>query len=462
MNKEIIKNFQKVLNDTYKIKKFKELSRGKKTIFVSDQNAITLEKLLYRKDKTRKALLQNEIASISKVLEEGVLLFITATIDSELNNDFTKIKHENEIFTNIKNQHQEFTKFLRHITKYRVRDGKDHKALYPKSIRVFELTKDYNFHMHSIVLLNDLSDFTHYVKSMFHARDKYQIGRTEIAIDHSYYQPVKDIFKKGIKIIHNEEMKFLKIKKQFDLDIITNTRKSKGNMVYLKPIKDNDHKNKHITKYLFKYILKNSDNSIETKLCNYLKVRQIQFSKNFFGAFAPKDLLYKIAFTVYLKIKNNKDDFRGIFHQLDNEESMNTMIYQVANLIKSGKIEIHTYSKEIREKKRDGYIVFYTNNEKSYLILDTLNSVYDRFFGDEELIKYYEILALEHANKLHPKNFTPLWNDIVYEIFDDYENLMLNSKKIQKEKELEHDRKMAHWETLLDEGKVSNEIIKTF
>jgi len=450
--KDIIEEFFEILDKNYKTKKFKELLRGKRTLFLSkDQNntSITLEKLLSQKLEIRKAVLQNEISSISKVLDNGILLFTTMTIDPKLNNNFEKIQSGNELLENIKRQHKEFTSFLKKISLYRYRseETKKLKSIKTKTIRVVEITKNYNIHLHNIVLLKDIKDFKHYFKSLYLARKKFEIGRVEIAIDCNYYNLIKKEFGKGIKVIENKKQKVLKLRKLDELDVVLNTKKSNGNMIYLKQIKDNENKKQHITKYLFKYLLKNKDESLETKLCNYLQIRQIQFSPDFFDTKLPKDVLYKLSFILYNKIKNDKNNYKQIFSELDSEEKLYSIIYYVSEMIKNNKFEIH----KIEKDKKIGYVVIYTDERgEDHLILDTFPK-YEKIEDSEEMIKYYELLLLEQNRKLNIKNFSNLWNDLMFEIFDDFENYMIDVDKEKEERKKEREDKEKRLEKLYEE-----------
>lgn len=407
--KEILNSYKNYNKIQSKVKKNLRLEQLKKKLLISNNTEISKRFTLYDleqlKNKARKSIIQNEISSISKLMNDKIIRFTTNTINSNMNVDinFPKNVDVNSQYNHLENkmfeQYNEFKKFNNTLRTYSYTDtNKQNTRINYKTLRVFELTKKFNLHQHRIDLINNFTDFTEYLKSIIYKRNTTNIGRTEIRIDEEILNQVLNaeiIIRVNNK---NEKLEYVKTfdkKTKRDFYIIKNTIKNNGNFIYLKPVIDLANDKEHLTKYLFKYLLKASDeDSIENIVFSKIGIRQKQYSHKFFCNL-EKTKLEKISSIIYREAKRNN------FLLEDKELDINSILYETSKMINNEDLKIEDKT-------------IYIKHKNEYKILTTISSYdkveYQGYYGEYKRLedkKYMndtltinEELTLENKQKL--------------------------------------------------------------
>ncbi|MFK2822523.1 hypothetical protein ACH5BK_06025 [Arcobacter sp. YIC-80] len=276
----------------------------------NENKAFTLSEIEDYKSKVYNAQVQSEIFSISKIMENKVVFFQTATINPSLN--ITSTDRTFPLIDNkIKEQYECFKKFHRYRKQFKFNNKKQDF----KFIRVYELTKACNLHSHNIDILSNTSKIEHYLKSIIHRRKSNQIARVELAITKPIFQYVKELFSNGFTIRVNNRYIQLKLIKKHGLYTIENINEmGKGNFIYFKILNQEPKTQKNITKYVFKYLLKSkTPNKISKEMAIFskLKIRRCQYSLDFFSCGIRKDILYRTSSKLYnIVYKYKNEDIR--------------------------------------------------------------------------------------------------------------------------------------------------------
>ncbi len=279
----------------------KELYYSKVKISDDTKSFSLLELHEFNKIKD-KAIQQTVIRSFDTLFQDKIMIFETATIDPSLNiENITNLT--NSITTNkqlvsdcIKNQYQEFKRFNRHFKNYNIN---------APTVYTYELTSSYNLHNHKIKFI-ETNELKTYIKSLLLSRNKSNIGRVEIKVDIRNEYLLKELFNDFYIRYGNGKKEKLSLRKFQDTLYIPQSKISAGNMVYFKFIKpEEENDNKYIAKYIFKYLNKSSSYlSKEQVVFSELKIRSVQYSKQFFGF--NKSKLFKIVDAVYRLDKKHK------------------------------------------------------------------------------------------------------------------------------------------------------------
>jgi len=410
----ILERYESNRKELFEQKKIKQLIYSKKVLFHTKGKAFTLEDVNKYKDKTKKAFYQNEISSIAKIMNKNISIFHTATINPIFNLDDNDNTFE-KVDDKLKIQYEHFKKFHRDRKQYKLKneDGTYSRLDY-KFIRIYELSDKINLHSHRIDILNSNKDIEHYLKGIIHARKNNQIGRVELAVKMPTFRYIKKLFKNGFYIrVRNKYIQLNLIKKHGVYTIENVNDEGKGNFIYFKILNDTKKDTqKNITKYVYSYLLKSKSQdevSKDESICSMLKIRQQQFSKDFFETARygiRKDILYRASNSLYSKIKRKNPDV----HLTPSNEDMKAFIYYTTTLIKKRKVF-----------KFDNYIFYtksqrLTKNTRWIEILDTKKyavETYENVFSD-----YYINIDKAFVNGVSSKeDSVKLLNDFIREAY---------------------------------------------
>lgn len=396
----ILNAYLEDLSKLHKEKQQREDNYAKKIIFspVHTGRKFSLSDVNTYKAKIQPRLNQNEISSVTKVMDSKVVIFNTATISPILNipDDVQTFK---EIDSVIKCQYQQFKKFHRAKMQFKFNNSK----LSHKFIRVYELTSKLNLHSHCVDMLNSKKDIEHYLKALIHRRKNHSIGRVELAIELTTFNFIKKLFDEGFTIrVKNKYIK-LNIVKKFGHYIISDfSNDGKGNFIYFKILKKIDNM-KSINKYVFRYLLKTKNPTSKERLVfSKLKIRAQQFSKNFFDCNVRKDILYRTSHKLYAMVKrNHKEIFLN-----PNKEQMNRFIFYTSklfnkdNLVQYGSLVLYkknnksnTLLKEILNTQKyqtELYKYRQNSSDKNHFDEDVFESEYAKYMNQKIYLRYLE------------------------------------------------------------------------
>lgn len=413
--KKILNSYSNYIKVTNKVKQNVRNEQLKKKLIISNNvdttKRFTLYDLEQMKKKIRSSVIQNEISSISKLMNGKIIRFTTNTINSNMNvdKDFPIYNDERFQFGELENrmfkQYEEFKKYNKSLRNYNYNDENGlNKKINGKSLRVFELTKSFNIHQHRIDVLNDFTELKEYIKSIFYKRNNTNIGRTEIRVDE---QILNKILETEITIRINNKNETLEFIKKYDEEskrdfyIIKNSMKNNGNFIYLKPIKDIRNDKTHLTNYLFKYLLKASDEgSLENMVFSKIGVRQQQYSHKFFCDM-EKMKLQKISSIIYREVKRKNILFK------DMELDINSILYETSKMINNQDLIIQEdiiYIRNNNEYKKltsittydklefSGYYSEYKRLEEKKYINETITIKEELIIENKKKMEYYENL----------------------------------------------------------------------
>ncbi len=118
MEKMIIDKYIQEAQILYEQKELKKRLFAQKVLFTRKDNsrAFSLEDVNTYKEKTKSAMVQNEIRSIAKVMEKKIVIFQTRTINPVLNVPLLNTTIE-KIDADIKKQYEHFKRFHRRTHK---------------------------------------------------------------------------------------------------------------------------------------------------------------------------------------------------------------------------------------------------------------------------------------------------------------------------------------------------------
>ena len=418
MEKMIIDKYIEEAQSLYEQKELKKRLFAQKVLFTRKDNsrAFSLEDVNTYKEKTKSALVQNEIRSIAKVMEKKIVIFQTRTINPMLNVPLLDTTLE-KIDADIKKQYEHFKRFHRHMKQFKYEDRK----LNYKFVRMYELTKSLNIHSHCLDILDDALDLEHYLKSIVHARKNHDIGRIELAVNVPTFRHIEKLFKKGFVVRVNNQYITLKLHRRFGFYVISDfVTRQKGNFIYIRVLQENQNDSKAITKYAFKYLLKTTKKtSKEQAIFSKLKIRQQQFSKDFFSCGIRKDILYRTSSKIYTMVKRKRE---GIFLKPTLEDLKGCIFYTSHLFKKKVVFQLENYV-FYRKSKRA--------NEKWIELLDTQKyaiEVYEDRFSDASL----------YADKEDVNGYSSLrdWvkkaNDVIRALFYSDIEYRTDKKEFQK------------------------------
>jgi hypothetical protein len=411
----------KTIQEHTRIEKLKYDKSSKLYFFnVRDKSkSFEFKNMIKHNRKLKSSLMQNEIASISKISQDKIILFETSTVAPNLNVSLYT-KTEEFLLEQWEKQHKEYNKYFKQIS-YTNRDNK----LKYKNIRVYEFTKKHNLHSHKINMLNKIEEFPAYIKSIFLARNKTKIGRIEIAIDEeTFINNVLPLFNNNKIIVRLKNVytpltiKQEKYNKEVHYTIKESIKESGGNKIYFRLIKDTEQDKTHLTKYLFKYMLKTQDKkdenfqtiyNTETAIFKKLNRQQKVISDYFFSDKTSTEYLKylnSIIYTNLIRYNKQKENYIGILKGLPQtfieelNENKNHLIYYVGKLLNENRLYIDLTEENIaineKIKIRRIIEIIYSIYDKSksikfYGVLNTIYKMNSKSFNSEiELQNHYE------------------------------------------------------------------------
>ena len=113
-----IENYIKNAEDLYFEKKIKQLQYEKTIIFKSKNRTYTLEDINNYKEKTKPALIENEINSIYRSLDKKIAIFKTTTINSNYN--LSNEQSDKEVDKQLKIQYKQLKNYHQFKNQFKV------------------------------------------------------------------------------------------------------------------------------------------------------------------------------------------------------------------------------------------------------------------------------------------------------------------------------------------------------
>ena len=302
-----IKNYIKNAEELYYDKKLKQLQYEKTIIFKSKNITYTLEDINNYKEKTKPALIENEINSIYRTLDKKIAVFKTTTLNPNYN--ISTEKSNKEIDKQLKIQYKQLKNYHQFKNQFKA----DGKRLENQSVKIYDLTEALNIHSHSIDILKSKEDLEHYIKSIIYAKKKYDIGRIELCITKYTLKHIQKLFKDFRIRVKNRYVTLNLRCEKGDYIIEEKGKIEEGSYIYFKLLDKKKDSKKNLIRYFYKDILSERYDKKPTKehlVFEKLKMRIKQFSKDFFNAKIEKHILYRTNNKLFLMIKRNKDDIQ--------------------------------------------------------------------------------------------------------------------------------------------------------
>ena len=213
----------------------------------------------------------------------------------------------------------------------------------------------------------------------------------------------------------------MKLHRKFGFYVISDfVTRQKGNFIYIRVLQEKQRDGKAITKYAFKYLLKTTKKtSKEQAIFSKLKIRQQQFSKDFFSCGIRKDILYRTSSKIYTMVKRKRE---GIFLK-PTLEDLKGCIFYTSHLFKRKVVfQLENYV-FYRKSKRA--------NEKWIELLDTQKyaiEVYEDRFSDASL--YEDKEAINGYSSL--SDWVKKANDVIRALFYSDIEYRTDKKEFQK------------------------------
>ena len=302
-----IKNYIKNAEELYYDKKLKQLEYAKTIIFKSKKGIYTLEEVNDYKEKTKPALIENEINSIYRSLDKKIAIFKTTTINPNYN--ISTEQSNKEIDKQLKIQYKQLKNYHQFKNQFKA----DGKRLENQSVKIYDLTEALNIHTHSIDILKSKEDLEHYIKSVIYAKKKYDIGRIELCITKYALKHIKKLFK-NFQIRVNNRYLTLNLKCEKGIYIIEEQGKiEEGNYIYFKLLDNKKNSKKNMIRYFYKNILQERYTKTPTEehfIFSKLGIRIKQFTKDYFNRKVQKHILYRTNNKLFLMIKRNNEDIQ--------------------------------------------------------------------------------------------------------------------------------------------------------
>ncbi|MCT7485765.1 hypothetical protein N5T98_03090 [Aliarcobacter cryaerophilus] len=303
-----IKNYIKNAEELYYDKKLKQLQYEKTIIFKSKKGIYTLEEVNDYKEKTKSALIENEINSIYRLLDKKIAIFKTTTLNSNYNLS-TEQSNPKEIDKQLKIQYKQLKNYHQFKNQFKA----DGKRLENQSVKIYDLTEALNIHTHSIDILKSKEDLEHYIKSVIYAKKKFDIGRIELCITKYTLQHIKKLFK-DFKIRVKNRYLTLNLRTEKSIYIIEEQGKiEEGSYIYFKLLDNKKNSKKNMIRYFYKNILQERYTKTPTEehtIFSKLGIRIKQFTKDYFNRKVQKHILYRTNNKLFLMIKRNNEDIQ--------------------------------------------------------------------------------------------------------------------------------------------------------
>lgn len=300
-----IKNAEKIYYD----KKIKQSENAKTIILKSKSKTCTLEDINNYKEKTKPALIENEINSIYRTLDKKIAIFKTTTLNPNYNIS-TEQLNPKEIDKQLKIQYKQLKDYHQFKNQFKIKD----KRLKNQGVRIYDLTNALNLHTHSIDILKSKENLEHYIKSVIYAKKKFDMGRIELCITKYALKHIKKLFCKNFQIRVNNRYITLNLRCEKGAYIIEEQGKiEEGNYIYFKLLDNKKNSKKNMSRYFYKNILQERYTKTPTEehtIFSKLGIRIKQFSNDFFNRKVQKHILYRSNNKLFFMIKRSNEDIQ--------------------------------------------------------------------------------------------------------------------------------------------------------
>lgn len=439
-----IENYIKEAEELYFEKKTKQLEYAKNIIFKSKNKTYTLEDINNYKEKTKSALIENEINSIYRALDKKISIFKTTTLNPNYNiSSETTI---DELDSQILFQYQQLKDYHQFKNQYKVND----KRLENQSIRIYDLSQALNLHSHSIDILQSKEDLEHYIKSVIYAKKKFDIGRIELCITKYALKHIKKLFK-DFKIRVNNRYITLNLKSEKGIYIIEEQGKiEEGNYIYFKLLDKKKDSKKNMIRYFYKNILQERYSKTPTKehtIFSKLKIRIKQFTNDFFNRKVQKHILYRTNNKLFFMV-NSKTNETQLSPTSKDKKSF---LYYTASLFRKSMLftfdkQFIFYSKntnpstkwvqivDLKTYEKECYEEILPTNIQS-MILTTKQNLLNKFYMELEvkniLSKNRFIEEFEKKEYFCKEKISRVWKEYLMMLY--YEKSKINIHKYMEE-----------------------------
>ncbi|MCT7524069.1 hypothetical protein N5T77_03355 [Aliarcobacter cryaerophilus] len=440
-----IVNYIKEAEELYYDKKLKQLQYEKTIIFKSKKGIYTLEEVNDYKEKTKPALIENEINSIYRSLDKKIAIFKTTTLNPNYNIS-TEQSNPKEIDKQLKIQYQQLKNYHQFKNQFKIKD----KRLENQGVKIYDLTEALNIHTHSIDILKSKEDLEHYIKSIIYSKKKFDIGRIELCITKYTLKHIQKLFCKNFQIRVKNRYVTLNLRcEKGDYIIEEQGKIEKGNYIYFKLLDKNKDSKKNLIRYFYKNILQERYTKTPTKehlIFSKLGIRIKQFTKDFFNRKVQKHILYRTNNKLFLMIKKNNDDI-----QLSpTPKDLKSFLFYTASLFRKDTLFLFDkqfvfYSKnnnpstkwvqivDLKTYEKEGYEECLNNNDIQITKIKDNNLLY--FYQELEVknifIKGKFIDEFEKKEFFEKDKISQVWKEYLMMLY--YERSKINIHKYMEE-----------------------------
>ncbi|MFY9104424.1 hypothetical protein NG776_08400 [Aliarcobacter cryaerophilus] len=434
-----IKNAEKIYYD----KKIKQSQYAKNIIFKSKNRTYTLEEVNDYKEKTKSAIIENEINSIYRALDKKIAIFKTTTLNSNYNisNEIT----DKEIDKQLQIQYEHLKNYHQFKNQFKVGD----KRLENQAVRIYDLTEALNIHSHSIDILQSKEDLEHYIKSVIYAKKKFDIGRIELCITKYTLKYIQKLFEDFKIRVKNRYITLNLRCEKGDYIIEEQGKIEEGSYIYFKLLDNKKNSKKNMIRYFYKNILQERYTKTPTEehfIFSKLGIRIKQFTKDYFNRKVQKHILYRTNNKLFLMIKRNKDDI-----QLSpTTKDLKSFLFYTAKLFRKSILFIFDkqfvfYSKnnnpstkwvqivDLKTYEKEGYEENFNNGDIQVIRVKDKNLLY--FYQELEVkrifIKERFIAEFEKKEFFDKDRISQVWKEYLMMLY--YERSKINIHKYFEE-----------------------------
>ncbi|MDK2080114.1 hypothetical protein [Aliarcobacter butzleri] len=437
-----IKNYIKDAEELYYDKKLKQLKYAKTIIFKSKKGIYTLEEVNDYKEKTKPALIENEINSIYRSLDKKIAIFKTTTINSNYN--LSNEQSDKEVDKQLKIQYKQLKNYHQFKNQFKVAD----KRLKNQGVKIYDLTEALNLHTHSIDILKSKEDLEHYIKSVIYAKKKFDIGRIELCITKYTLKYIQKLFE-DFKIRVKNRYVTLNLRcEKGDYIIEEQGKIEEGNYIYFKLLDNKKNSKKNMIRYFYKNILQEryTTPTEEHFIFSKLGIRIKQFTKDYFNRKVQKHILYRTNNKLFLMIKRNKEDI-----QLSpTTKDLKSFLFYTASLFRKSILFLFDkqfvfYSKnnnpstkwvqivDLKTYEKEGYEENFNNGDIQVIRVKDKNLLY--FYQELEVkrifIKQRFIAEFEKKEFFDKDRISQVWKEYLMMLY--YEKSKINIHKYFEE-----------------------------
>lgn len=438
-----INNYIKEAEVLYYDKKLKQLEYAKTIIFKSKKGIYTLEEVNDYKEKTKPALIENEINSIYRTLDKKIALFKTTTLNPNYNLS-NEQSNPKEIDKQLKIQYKQLKDYHQFKNQFKVAD----KRLKNQGVKIYDLTEALNLHTHSIDILKSKEDLEHYIKSVIYAKKKFDMGRIELCITKYTFQHIQKLFK-DFKIRVKNRYVTLNLRcEKGDYIIEEQGKIEEGNYIYFKLLDNKKNSKKNMIRYFYKNILQEryTTPTEEHFIFSKLGIRIKQFTKDYFNRKVQKHILYRTNNKLFLMIKRNKEDI-----QLSpTTKDLKSFLFYTASLFRKDTLFLFDkqfvfYSKnknpttkwvqivDLKTYEKEGYEEYFNNNDIQIIKGKDKNLLY--FYQELEVkrifIKERFIAEFEKKEFFDKDRISQVWKEYLMMLY--YQKSKINIHKYFEE-----------------------------